>query len=323
MIMKKFWWLVTTAVIASAFTFVFFNEKKKESLPIVAIANYGPLKDLELSIQGIKNELSDNGFVDGQTIKIEIADIACDLSLIPQIIAKLKNCNPMVMVLVSTPIAQFAREKIRDIPLVYDAVTDPVAAGLIDGSRPGNNITGSSDMQDLGILLKFVKTIFPNAKAIGLPYLTAESNDTALLKMMERAAPDFGLSVVPIPVDQMRDVSIRMQGVSGKVDCIYVGAGGLLAAMPAIAAEAQKMGVPVFGAEDLAVRDGLALASYGVNTESVGRNAGKLVAKLLSGIDIKMLAPICPKSTDHMCVVNKKLAKKFGIRIPKNATLVE
>jgi ABC-type uncharacterized transport system substrate-binding protein len=93
--------------------------------------------------------------------------------------------------------------------------------------------------------------------------------------------------------------------------------------MPAIAAEANKMGVPVFGAEDLAVRDGLALASFGVNTESVGRNAGKLVTKLLRGAAVKDLPPIFPKTEDHSCFVNRKLAEKFGIEIPENATVVE
>jgi putative ABC transport system substrate-binding protein len=294
------------------------------NLPVVAIANYGPLKDLELSVRSIVAELSDNGFIDNRTVRIEIADIACDLSLIPQTVTNLKNHNPKVMVLVSTPLAQFAGGKIRDIPLVYDAVTDPVAAGLIsDRSSPRGNITGSADMQDLGIVLKFIMEVFPGAKSIGLPYLTAEDNDTVLLRMLQEAAPKFGLSVVPIPADQLRDVPIRMQGVAGKVDCIYVGAGGLLAVMPAIASEARKMNVPVFGAEDLAVREGLALASYGVNTESVGRNAGKLAAKLLKGVSVKDLPPIFPKKEDHCCVVNKKLAEKFGIKIPKNATIVE
>jgi putative ABC transport system substrate-binding protein len=322
--MKKFFITTIATVTIIASIVLAFSYRKDEKLPIVAIANYGPLKDLELSISGIKNELADNGFVDGQTIKIKMADIACDLSLISQIVAKLKSYKPRVMILISTPIAQFARGKIHDIPLVFDAVTDPVSAGLIDNcGKPGNNITGSSDMQDLSIILNFIKTIFPNAKTIGLPYLTAESNDTALLEMMKKAAPDFGLAVEPIPVDQMRDIPARMQGVNGKIDCIYVGAGGLLAVMPAIASEAQKMKIPVFGAEDLAVRDGLALASFGVNTESVGRNAGKLVAKLLRGADIKTLLPAYPNSADHMCVVNKKLAKKFGIQIPKSATIVE
>jgi putative ABC transport system substrate-binding protein len=117
-IMKKIFLAVTTVAIASTVAFLNINVKK-EGLPIVAIANYGPLKDLEISIQGIKDELADSGFIDNATVKIEIADIAFDHSLIPQTIANLKNHNPRVMVAISTPIAQFAKGKIRDIPLIF------------------------------------------------------------------------------------------------------------------------------------------------------------------------------------------------------------
>ncbi|MDR1235830.1 MAG: hypothetical protein LBJ96_02375, partial [Holosporaceae bacterium] len=106
-------------------------------------------------------------------------------------------------------------------------------------------------------------------------------------------------------------------------DFIYVGASGLHAAMPTIASEAAKMNIPVFDSEDQSVRDGLALASFGVNYESVGRNAGKLAAKLLNGVSVKDLPPIFPKAEDHRCFVNKKSAEKFGIEIPENATVVE
>ena len=60
-----------------------------------------------------------------------------------------------------------------------------------------------------------------------------------------------------------------------------------------------------------------------INYESVGRNAGKLVVQLLNGANIKTLTPIFPKTYDHKCVINKKMAEKFGIVIPENATVVE
>jgi putative ABC transport system substrate-binding protein len=316
--------IFTAAIVIVTSVVLFSSCKKEETLPVVSIANYGPLKDLELSIQGIKNELADNGFVDGQNIKIEIADIAFDHSLIPQTVSNLKNNNPKVMIVVSTPIAQFAKGKIHDIPLVFHAITDPVAAGLLtDKEHANDNVTGSSDMQNLEVLLKFVKTILPKAKVIGLLCLTSDSNDAALLEMMKKAAPSFELSIVAIPVDQARDIPVRMQGLQGKADFIYVGASGLHAAMPTIVSEASKMNIPVFDSEDQAVRDGLALASFGVNYESVGRNAGKLAAKLLKGASLKDLPPIFPKTEDHRCFINKKLAAKFGIRIPKNAIVVE
>jgi putative ABC transport system substrate-binding protein len=158
---------------------------------------------------------------------------------------------------------------------------------------------------------------------VGLLYSTSESNDVALVKMMQQAASNAELSVLAIPVDQSRDIPLRMQKFKGKVDFIYVGTSGpIQPALPTIAAEAGKMNIPVFNSEDQAVRDGLALASFGVSYEAVGKNTGKLVAKILRGINIESLAPIHPTSQDHHCFINKKLAEKFGIAIPQNATVV-
>ncbi|MDR3151701.1 MAG: ABC transporter substrate-binding protein [Holosporaceae bacterium] len=320
--MKKIFTAI--AAFSSVAGIAYFYSDKSADLPVVAIANYGPHSSLNASLEGAKAELASQGFIEGKTINYEIADVGFDPTLIPQMITKLRASKPSAMIVKSTPVAQFAKGKIHDIPLIFCDITDPVAAGLLkDEAHSHGNMTGSSDREDLEPFLNFVKTILPNAKAVGLLYSTSESNDAALMRMMKEAAGKIGLSVVAVPVDQSRDIAMRMQAFSGKVDFIYVGTSGpIQPALPAIASEAQKMGIPVFNAEDQAVRDGLALSSFGVNYESVGRNAGKIVARLLKNESIKDLAPIFPKMEDYKCFINKKLAEKFGLKIPKDAIVV-
>jgi putative ABC transport system substrate-binding protein len=312
-------------VISIAIFIAFFNYCNKNNLPIIAIANYGPHTSLETSIKGLKNQLADQGFIENKTIHYEIADVGFDPALIPQMITKLKNLHPKVMVVLTTPVAQFAKGKIHDIPLVYNAITDPIEAELIkDKNQSNGNMTGSSEKQDLQAFLSFVKTIFPDAKTVGLLYATAESNDAALIKMMRLAAFSAGMSILAIPIDQARDIPMRMQEFKDKADLIYVGTSGpIQPALPTIAQEAQKINIPIFNAEEQAVRDGLALASFGVSYESVGRNAGKLVGALLNGININTLKPLYPTLQDHHCFINKKQAEKLRIKIPKNAIVVE
>ncbi|MDR3187000.1 MAG: ABC transporter substrate-binding protein [Holosporaceae bacterium] len=320
--MKKFF---RAAVVAAASWLLLASCEKKEDLPLVAIANLGPLKDLEISIQGIKDELADNGFIDGKTIRIKYVDVAFDQSLIPQAIESLRNQNPKIMVAATTPVAQLAKKKVLDIPLVFHSITDPVAAGLLKkADQPSGNVTGASDAQNVEGLLKFIKSSLPEAKTIGMLCLTSDSNDATMMEMVRAAAPSFGLTVFAIPVEQPRDIPVRMQKFMGKVDLIYVGlSNAILAALPTISAEAKRMDIPVFGADNVTVLDGLTTASFGVNSESIGRNTGKLVTKLLKGASVKDLAPIYPKPEDHICAVNKKMAKKFGIRIPKGAIIAE
>ncbi|MDR3155695.1 MAG: ABC transporter substrate-binding protein [Holosporaceae bacterium] len=313
---------LSTAMVAVAMLLGGCNSEKQK-IPLVAIVNYGQIPPLLASIDGLKRELAESGFAENKNVRYEIADIAFDHSLIPQTVTSLKNHNPKVMVVISTPIAQFAKGRIRDVPLVYSAITDPVDAKLIARTESVDNITGSSDMQNLKALLKFVCSILPQAKTIGMLYATSDCNDTAQVNIMHREAGEVGMSIIAIPVDQMRDIPVRMQEFRGKADIIYVGASGLQSALAVISGEAGKMNIPVFNMEEQSVRDGLAMASFGVNYESVGRNAGKLVVKLLNGSAVKDLAPLFPKIEDHKCFINKKLAKKFAVKIPKNATVVE
>jgi putative ABC transport system substrate-binding protein len=320
---KSLWIAAATVIIAAAA--VIIGVKKENNLPIVAIVSYGPIPPMEASIQGIKKQLAAQGFIEHKTIRYEIKDICFDHALIPQMVTSLKGLNPAVLVLMATPIAQYAKGKISNIPLVYNVITDPVDAGLIkDKNKPDENVTGSSDMQNLNAFLTFAKTILPNARTVGLLYMTASSNETALVAMMRAAASAAGMSVLAIPIDQVRDIPVRMQELKGNADLVYIGAsGGLQSALPIIAAESQKMNIPLFNLEEQAVRDGLALASFGVNYEAIGENAGKIVAKVLNGTAIKDIAPIYPSLQDHQCFVNKKLAAKFGIKVPGNAIVVE
>jgi putative ABC transport system substrate-binding protein len=115
-----------------------------------------------------------------------------------------------------------------------------------------------------------------------------------------------------------------MQEFKNKVDFIYVGTSGpIQPTLPTIVAEARKMHIPVFNVDAQAVRDGLALASFGLDYEAVGRNAGKLAAAALHGQKISDLPPLYPTFADHHGVINKKLAEEFNINIPSGIEIVE
>ncbi len=288
------------------------------NLPIVAIANWGPHSSLDDAISGVKKELEKQGFIEGKNLLYEISDVGFDASLIPQMITTLKSHHPKVMVVVATPVAQYAKGAIKNIPLIYSVVTDPVEAELIkDPHKPDKNMTGSSDQQDLKMLLNFAKKIIPQAKTVGLLYATAESNDLALLKMMRKSAAQTHMNVVAIPVDQARDVPIAMQHFKNKVDFIYVGASGpIQPTLPVIAAESMKMGIPVLNVNQYAVEEGLVLGSFGVDYKQVGVNTGKLVAEILKGRDISQLTPLYPESKDYRGLISRNNAKKLGIFLP-------
>ncbi len=302
-------------------------KSRSSSLPVVAIANYGPHSSLEESIDGIKEELKEQGFIEGKNIVYKIEDVGFNQALIPQMIAKLQSYNPKVMVVMTTPVAQFAKGAEKNVPLIYTVITDPVEAKLIrNNDKADGNMTGVSDKQNIAAMIDFAKVIIPQAKAIGVLYSTSESNDLALVKMISQAAVKAGMEVELVPIDEVREIPVRMQVFKGKVDFIYVGTSGpIQPSLPAIVAEANKMEIPVINADKGAVYEQMVLASFGVNYRLIGMNTGKLVAEVLQGKNIVTLLPSDPLKEEHHGFVSQKIAEEFKINIPQqgNVTVIE
>lgn len=291
---------------------------EKSAIPVIAIANYGPHSSLEDSIKGIKEELNNRGFIEGKNIKYTISDVGFDNSLIPQMVTNLYTSKPDVMVAMTTPVAQFAKHYVKSIPLIFNVITDPVAAGLLkQENKPDGNMTCVSDRQNLNLLLDFVKQLLPEAKRVGLLYSTAETNDLALLKMLKEATDKKNMTLLAIPIDQTRDIALRMQLFKDSVDLIYVGTSGpIQPALPTIASIADKMHIPVFNANEEAVTKNMVLASYGVNYIEIGKNTGTMIANLLEGG--KISTPIYPAETSHKAFISRKKADYLSINIPQN-----
>ena len=296
-----------------------------EAAPQVAIANYGPHASLEKTIQGFKDELKDEGFTD---ISYSESQVNFEQSLIPQMITKLAAEKPDVMLVVTTPVAEAAAHKIKSIPLVFSAISDPVSAGLLKTpDQPGKNITGASEIQDLGALLEFARRLIPHAKKVGMLYAVGESNDKALLEGMKTATQTQNLELVAIGVDHARNVGTLMKKFKGKVDFIYVGTSGpIQPSLPTIASQAKAMRIPVINADSDAVKQDLVLASFGVSYEKMGRNAGKIAGHILNGKPVSEIPPIHPAASDHEGYINLKVLKELNLELPKdltNTTVIE
>ncbi len=309
--------------VAALGSIVFFSfHSPKSSLPKVAIANYGPHSSLEETIRGLKEELASLGLKEGQNISFEVLDVNFEPSLIMQMLSKLKSGDSKVLVALTTPVAQAAKGTIKNIPIVFAAITDPVEAKLLSQhDKPLENVTGASDKQDLKALLAFAKKLLPYAKKVGILYATGEANDLALVKMMENAAQSFDMQVLAIPIEHARDVPLRMQGFKDKVDFIYVGSSGpIQPSLPSIVALADQMHIPVFNLNAEEVKNHHAFASFGVSYYKVGKNAGALVAKLLKGEKLQNLSPAYPQIEDHEGYISKRRAEKLGIELPSSLT---
>ncbi|OSQ32226.1 ABC transporter substrate-binding protein [Thalassospira sp. MCCC 1A03138] len=286
----------------------------------VGIANFGEHPQLNASIAGFKEAMATNGFAEGTDVVYSESHTNFDTSLVPQMIAKLQAENPKLIYTITTPVSQIAKKALAGsgIPIVFSAVTDPVAAKLVPSWDKGDEgMTGASDLQDIAAVLEFTHKFLPDAKRLAVPYNPGEANDVALLEKVQELAPAAGFTVVPVGIDNVNDIQQRITAVAGKADVIYTPASNLIQpAIAAVSAAARQIGVPIVNSDSSAVANGTVPASFSVDYEQVGLNAGKIAAEILNGKDPVTIPPSAPSYENHAPMISKKASAAFGIEIP-------
>jgi putative tryptophan/tyrosine transport system substrate-binding protein len=280
---------------------------------------------LDAARKGVTDELADSGYVIGKNLKLEYQSAQGNTATAAQIARKFAGDNPNVIVAVSTPSAQTALAATRDIPIVFSAVTDPVAAKLVKSwNATGGNVTGVSDLPQLDKHLALLRKVLPNAKRIGVVYSPGEANSVAAVADLKKLAEPQGLTIVEAPALRTVDVSSAAQSLVGKVDAFYEPTdNNVTSAFESLAKVADQGRVPLIDADPSIAARG---AAIGVGTDyySLGRQTGKLVVRILKGEAPGSIAPQVSGSLE--VYVNKGAAQRQGLSLSddflKSATKV-
>ena len=104
------------------------TDKPAKTLAITQIVEHPSLDDMR---RGIIDELADNGYVEGQNLTVNFQSAQGNTATAGQIAKQFAGDNPDVIVAISTPSAQSIVAATKTIPIVYTAVSDPLAAKLI------------------------------------------------------------------------------------------------------------------------------------------------------------------------------------------------
>ena len=145
---------VTALALALAATAPFAQAAEK-SVAVTAIVEHQALDAVR---DGVRDELKAAGFEAGKNLKYEFQSAQGNTGTAAQIARKYVGGKPDAIVAIATPSAQAVVAATKDIPVVFSAVTDPVAAKLVKSwDASGTNVTGVSDMSPLDKHLELVK----------------------------------------------------------------------------------------------------------------------------------------------------------------------
>ena len=98
-------------------------------VPVVGVLLPGNA-DPEIFLKGFREALRDAGYIDGQTIRLEVRSGEGRASLLPEKAAELVRLKVDLIVTSQTPAVLAAKQATRDIPIVMASAGDPVATGV-------------------------------------------------------------------------------------------------------------------------------------------------------------------------------------------------
>ena len=213
---------------------------------------------------------------------------------------------------IATSTAQSAAQATNKLPVVFSAITDPEAAGLIK-----ENVTGISDRVNVKQQLELLLKLDSKIKKVGVIYNSSEQNSKVQVDDLKKAASELGITIVEKSVTQVSEIPQASETLVKSSDALYLPTDNLVASVINLITEkaisAKKI---AFGAESAHVKGG-ALITQGIDYYEMGKEAGKIAVEILK--NGKKPSEISFKKMNlNDIVINNKTLAAIGISLPED-----
>jgi len=270
--------------------------------------------------EGMLQAIKDNGFEQGVNIEIDYQNAQADQSTMNSIATKFVGDQVDLIISITTPATQVVAANTTDIPIVFGAVTDPVAAKLVESlDKPNTNVTGVSDLNPFEAQFEMMQKVVPDAKKIGIVFNTSEVNSQVQVDKAKEFGTKLGYEIITAPIVNSSEVLQAAQMLAGKdIDAFYVITDNTVAqSINSLSQVAIENNIPTIVAEDSQVAGGC-LISIGIDYKIHGYQAGEMAVRVLKGADPSVM-PI-EFQQDLMVVINSETQKALDIEIPEEYT---
>jgi putative ABC transport system substrate-binding protein len=268
--------------------------------------------------------LREQGYVEGQNVQILYRWADAHLDRLPALAADLVNQRVAVIAtLGGTAAAIAAKSATKEIPVVFELGSDPVALGLVGSlSHPGGNVTGVTFLgQEITAKrLEFLHELIPTAKSIG--YLANPSSQQTPVQLVEaeNAARTLGVHLLIQNASTPSDIETAFAFfASRQVNAVSVDSDILFFSQrDQVVGSATRYAIPaIYHTREIADAGGL--VSYGGSFAEAYRLAGSYAGRILKGERPADL-PV-QQSTKVEMVINMKTAKALGLTVPQTILL--
>ena len=297
------------------------QQEAGEKVYEVGVLQYADHPSLDNCRIGFVEGLKAEGFEEGKNLKLDLQSAKTDDATNTQVAQKFAADGLDLVCGIATPSAQALYNSCYElgIPVVFNAVSDPVAANLAKSKTEAmDGITGVSDELPVEAQLKLIREMLPDAKKIGILYTTSEANSLSTIKTYEEKVGEYGFELVTKGVANAAEIPQAAETVAGQVDCITnLTDNTVVDNLNIVLEKAEAHNIPVFGSEEEQVGNGC-IASAGIDYIDLGKKAGAIAAKVLKGEKASSIP--YETMTESKITINPSAAAKITVKIPQSIT---
>jgi putative ABC transport system substrate-binding protein len=244
-----------------------------------------------------------------------------DISTAVAIAQKFKSDNRDIVVGIATPPAQALAQVFKDRPVIFGAISDPLAAGLVANydKTEDTNVCGVSDMNPIDLQLK---TFFQVAhiKTLGMVYTSGEANGVAQMEVAKKTCEANGIAFVSAAVSNSAEVKMAAQSIIDRVDGIYVAIDNtVVSALASVDEVCYKAKKPLFNSDTTSSMNTHFFMSWSFNYYTVGVETGKVIERVINGEKPRDIGAIFFNDPSQFDLIfNLDSAKYLGIDIDED-----
>ena len=285
----------------------------------VSVSQFVEHPALDAVLKGFQDYMREKNLV----IEYRVHNAQANMGTATQIAGQIIGEKPDLILAIATPSAQTCAQALkkaphmRNTPMLFTAITDPLAAGLVkDLEHPGGNITGVSDMLPLGQHMQMVAAFIPKFKKLGVIYNSGEANSKSSVKLIREVGDQMGFEVVEATVSKTADVYQAAKSLVGRVDAVFVPTDNtVVEALESAIKVCEQNDLPLFCADVDSVRRG-AVAAMGFDYYKHGYQTGAMAQRVFSGAKPADI-PVEYQEVLQLHI-NLPAAAKMGVKVPQS-----
>jgi putative ABC transport system substrate-binding protein len=276
-------------------------------------------------VAAFRDGLSQLGWNEGRNLSIDWRWSGGDIAQTNQYAEELVRLAPDVLLANGTPATAALKQATSSIPIVFAAVNDPVAQGIIPSmGHPGGNITGFSYLEYsvVGKSLEMLKRIAPKTVRVAVmfnpetyPYYDIH------LKSFGTVARQLSLDLLPAPVRSATEIDDSISRLGGQTGSALLVTPDpfMLAHRDLVLRAAAQYRVPATYSDRQYVKEG-GLTSYGADANDIFFRSASYIDRILKGAVPRDL-PAQPPAKFEM-IINLKTAKALGLDVPPDLVAI-